>query len=172
MMPGVQEEPAPAAPPATFLDALSTVVASGLGAGYAPVAPGTFGSAVGLLLFWPVHALPSWALAVGTAVLALGGVAAGGRLASRMKVEDPGRVVIDEVAGMWVTLLFLPFDWRTALVGFVAFRIMDVVKPWPARQMEDLPGGWGIMADDLMAGVYANLLTRVVLLVWAPAVAS
>ena len=169
MMPGVQGEPAGAARPATFLDSLSTVVATGLGAGLAPVAPGTFGSAVGLLLFWPAHALPSWAHVVGAAVLALVGTAAGGRLAARMNVEDPGRVVIDEVVGMWVTLLFLPFGWRTALVGFVAFRVMDVVKPWPARQLEDLPGGWGIMADDLMAGVYANLLTRVVLLAWAPA---
>jgi len=158
----------PAAPPAkrSFLDPLSTVVATGLGTGFAPIAPGTFGSALGLGLFWAAHRLPAWALVVGAVAIALGGVAAGDRLARRMGIEDPGRVVIDEVAGMWVTLLFLPFGWRTALVGFLAYRVMDVVKPWPARQMEDLPGGWGIMADDLMAGVYANLLVRVALFVW------
>jgi phosphatidylglycerophosphatase A len=169
MMPGVQDEPAGLARPATFVDAVSAAVATGLGAGLSPVAPGTFGSAVGLLLFWPLHALPHWALAAATVLLAAAGVAAGGRLAARLGVEDPGRVVIDEVAGMWVSLLFLPFDWRTASIAFVAFRVMDVVKPWPARQLEDLPRGWGIMADDLMAGVYANLLTRVVLLLWTPA---
>lgn len=158
----------PAAPPAkrSLLDPISTVVATGLGTGFAPIAPGTFGSALGLALFWAAHRLPPWALVAGAVAIALGGVAAGDRLARRMGIEDPGRVVIDEVAGMWVTLLFLPFGWRTALVGFLAFRVMDVVKPWPARQMEDLPGGWGIMADDLMAGVYANLLVRVVLFVW------
>ena len=159
-------DPAAAPPRRTFLDPLSTVVATGLGTGYSPVAPGTFGSALGLLLFWPAHRLPAWALVAMTLVIALGGVAAGDRLARRLGIEDPGRVVIDEVAGMWVSLLFLPFGWKTALVGFLAFRVMDVVKPWPARQLEDLHGGWGIMADDLMAGVYANLLVRVVLLVW------
>lgn len=162
----MQAEPVDLVRPATFLDSVATVVATGLGAGFSPVAPGTFGSAVGLLLFWPVRALSPWLHLAGAAALALAGIAAGGRLASRMKVEDPGRVVIDEVAGMWVSLLFLPFTWRTALIAFVAFRVMDMVKPWPARQMEDLPGGWGIMADDLMAGVYANLLVRVALLLW------
>src|SRR6185295_15757216 len=149
-----------------FLDLVSTVIATGLGTGFSPIAPGTFGSALGVLLFWPAHRLPGWALAVGAAVIALVGVAAGDRLATRMGVEDPGRVVVDEVAGQWVSLLFLPWNWRVALAAFVAFRVMDVVKPWPARQLENLHGGWGIMADDLMAGVYANLLVRLALIVW------
>jgi len=76
---------------------------------------------------------------------------------------------VDEVVGMWASLLFLPFTVGTAALGFVLFRILDVVKPYPARQLEDLPGGWGIMSDDLMAGVYANLALRVALLVWPPA---
>jgi phosphatidylglycerophosphatase A len=67
---------------------------------------------------------------------------------------------------MWVTLLFLPLTPLTAIAGFVAFRVMDVVKPFPARGLERLPGGWGIMADDLMAGIYANLAVRVLLAVW------
>jgi phosphatidylglycerophosphatase A len=150
----------------SFADSVAVVVATGLGAGYSPLAPGTVGSAVGLLLFWPAHGWPLWALVATTAVLFFAGVAASDRLATLLGKKDPGRAVIDEVAGMWVSLLTLPFGWRTALVAFVAFRVTDTLKPWPARQMEGFRGGWGIMADDMMAGVYANLLVRVVLLVW------
>jgi phosphatidylglycerophosphatase A len=70
------------------------------------------------------------------------------------------------VVGMWVSLVFLPFTLGTAALGFVLFRVMDVVKPYPARDLEALPEGWGIMSDDLMAGVYANLALRVALVVW------
>jgi phosphatidylglycerophosphatase A len=149
-----------------FLDSLAAAVASGLGLGYSPLAPGTFGAALGVGLFWLARSWPAWAHVAGIAVLFLGGTAAAGRLAGMLGRKDPGRVVVDEVAGMWVSLVLLPFGARTALLAFVAFRITDVVKPWPARQMEALPGGWGIMADDMMAGVYANLMVRVALLVW------
>jgi len=74
-------------------------------------------------------------------------------------------VVVDEVAGMWTTLLWVPFTPVWAALAFVAFRVMDVLKPYPARQLEALRGGWGIMADDLMAAVYANLLVRIALMV-------
>jgi phosphatidylglycerophosphatase A len=144
---------------------LATLVATGLGSGYSPVAPGTAGSAVGLLLFWPLARLPVAAQAAATVLVFLVGVAAASHVARRLGLEDPGLVVIDEVAGMWATLLFLPLTPFTAAVGFFAFRAMDVWKPWPARSLEDLPHGWGIMADDLMAGVYANLLVRLALLV-------
>jgi phosphatidylglycerophosphatase A len=146
-------------------NAVARIVATGLGSGYSPVAPGTAGSAVGLLLFWPLAHLPIAAQLTVTLVVLLAGVAAATHLAERLGIEDPGVVVIDEVVGMWVTLLFLPFTPVTAAVGFFAFRAMDVFKPWPARQLEHLHGGWGIMADDLMAGVYANLLVRIALLV-------
>jgi phosphatidylglycerophosphatase A len=144
---------------------IATAIATGLGSGYSPVAPGTAGSAVGLLLFWPVAALPlAWQAALTVAVFAAG-VAAASHLARRLGIEDPGVVVIDEVVGMWITLLALPFTPFTAVVGFFAFRAMDVWKPYPARQLEHLHGGWGIMADDVMAGVYANLLVRLALVV-------
>ena len=94
------------------------------------------------------------------------GALAAGRVAGKLGLEDPGLVVVDEVAGQWLTLVALPFTPVTALVGFLAFRAMDIVKPWPARDLERLHGGWGIMADDLAAGVYAHLLLRVGLLVW------
>jgi phosphatidylglycerophosphatase A len=80
--------------------------------------------------------------------------------------KDPGLVVVDEVAGQWVSLLFLPFTLGTAVAAFFLFRLMDVLKPWPARDLEHLPGGVGIVADDIMAGVYANLLLRAALTVW------
>jgi len=147
-------------------DLLARVLATGFGSGYAPFAPGTAGSAVGLLLFWPLAALAwPWQLAA-CAVVFFVGVAAAGRLARSLGVEDPGLVVVDEVAGQWITLTALPFTPAVALAGFVLFRLMDVVKPWPARDLERLPGGWGIMTDDAMAAVYAQLALRAGLLVW------
>lgn len=149
----------------TAPNALARLVATGLFSGYAPIAPGTAGSAVGLLLFWPLVRLPIAAQVAATVVTFLAGVAASTHLARSLGAKDPGLVVIDEVVGMWVTLLFLPFTPFTAVVGFLAFRVMDVFKPYPARQLEHLREGWGIMADDLMAGVYANLLVRIALMV-------
>jgi phosphatidylglycerophosphatase A len=141
-------------------DLFSIAVATGLGSGYSPFAPGTAGSAVGLLLFWPLHTAPAAMQVAAVAVLFVVGVVASTRVARGLGIEDPGIVVVDEVVGMWTSLLFLPFTPATAVAGFVLFRIMDVFKPYPARQFESLPGGWGIMADDLMAGIYANLLLR------------
>jgi phosphatidylglycerophosphatase A len=144
-------------------DRVALAVATGLGSGYAPIAPGTAGAAVGLLLFWPLAELPFALQAAATLVLSGVGVTAAGAVARRSGRHDPGLVVIDEIAGMWVSLLLLPVTPVTAAAAFLLFRVMDVWKPWPARQLEALPGGWGIVADDLMAGVYANLLLRAVL---------
>jgi len=155
-------------PRAAPLDVLATVVATGLGSGYAPVAPGTAGSLVGLALFWPVSHLPLAGQALVTALVFALGVAAAGHFARRIGIEDPGLVVADEVVGMWVSLLGLPLTGVNAIAGFVLFRIFDVFKPYPARDLERLPGGWGIMCDDVMAGVYANLLLRAGLLAWPP----
>jgi len=141
----------------------AALVATALGAGYSPVAPGTAGSLVGLALFWPLHrfGLPVQIAAV--VFLFLLGVKCSTMLAASVGRKDPGLVVVDEVVGMWTTLLLLPFTPAVAALAFVAFRVMDVLKPYPARQLEGLPGGWGIMSDDLMAGVYANLLLQVLL---------
>lgn len=148
---------------------VARMIATGLGSGYSPVAPGTAGSAVGLLLFWPLARLHPAAQVALTLALVVAGVAAASHVARRLGIEDPGVVVVDEVAGMWVTLLFLPLTPFTAILGFFAFRVMDVFKPYPARQLEQLHGGWGIMADDLMAAVYANLLVRIALMVFPAA---
>ncbi len=147
-------------------DSLARVVATGLGSGYAPFAPGTAGSALALVLFWPLaHA--SWGVQLAAcAMVTVVGTAAADRLARQLGVKDPGLVVVDEVAGQWLTLTGLPFTPVVAAAGFLLFRLMDMVKPWPARDLERLPGGFGIMADDLAAGIYARLLLGVGLLVW------
>jgi phosphatidylglycerophosphatase A len=148
------------------VDLLARGVATAFGSGYSPVAPGTAGSAVGLLLFWPMAGW-RWPWQVGACLaLLLVGALAATRVAERVGLKDPGIVVVDEVLGQWVTLLALPFTPATAVLGFLLFRAMDIVKPWPARDLERLPGGWGIMADDVAAGVYAHLALRVGLLVW------
>ena len=147
--------------PDTPLGRFYTLVATGLGSGYSPVAPGTAGSVVGLVLFWPLARTgPAIQAAAILGVFFLG-VVASAHLARRVGRKDPGLAVIDEVAGMWITLAWLepgPLLWAT---GFFAFRAMDVLKPWPARSLEALPGGWGIMVDDVVAGLYAHLLLRV-----------
>lgn len=143
---------------------VARVIGTGFGSGYSPLAPGTAGSALGLLLFWPLAGLGPWATVTATALASALGVWAATRVAREVGRKDPGLVVVDEIAGQWVSLLLLPWSPGVAILGFFAFRAMDIVKPWPARQLEALPGGWGIMADDLMAGIYANLLVRVALL--------
>lgn len=153
-------EHAPVVRAAPRADLLSTIIATAFGSGYSPIAPGTAGSAVGLLLFWPLHQLPAAAQVAAVVVLYFVGVAASTRVARGVGIEDPGIVVVDEVVGMWTSLLFLPLTPTMAVAGFLLFRVLDVFKPYPARQFESLPGGWGIMTDDLMAGIYANLLLR------------
>jgi len=163
-------DPGKIVPPSTGpLSNLSTALATGLGSGFFPFAPGTAGSAVGLLLFWPLHRLPLLYQVEATAALFAVGVCVATDVARRLGIKDPGIVVIDEVLGMWVSLLDLPFTLFSAAAGFVLFRLMDILKPPPARQLEHLSWGWGIMADDLMAGVYANLGLRLLLRVWSGA---
>ena len=127
--------------------------------GYAPVAPGTFGSAAGLALFVLLRAIGvPWLEPVMVVALFAAGTWAGNVAERYFGGIDPGPVVIDEVMGMLITLMFVPVSWAGALVGFLVFRILDVVKPWPARQMENLHGGVGVMADDAMAAVYGNIV--------------
>ena len=117
------------------IDAGARLVATGLGSGYSPVAPGTAGSIFGLLLFLPLAGLAWPVQLAATAALTLVGVFAAGRVARVVGRKDPGLVVVDEVAGQWITLLALPVTPVTALAGFLLFRVMDIVKPWPARDL-------------------------------------
>jgi phosphatidylglycerophosphatase A len=130
-----------------------------LGVGYVPFAPGTFGSAAGLGIWW---LLPASGLVQVAAILILFAIGTwSGTVAEHhFGRPDPGQVVLDEVAGMLVTLLFIPVRPAGAVAAFLLFRLFDIVKPYPANRLERLPGGAGIMADDIMAGIYANLTLR------------
>jgi phosphatidylglycerophosphatase A len=126
--------------------------------GYAPVAPGTFGSAAGLAVFYLVRSTGSTAVEIGTiAALFAVGIWAGTIAEHHFGGVDPGPIVLDEVVGMLITLCLLPVNGTGAFVGFAIFRLLDVVKPFPSARFEKLPGGLGVMADDGMAAIYGNL---------------
>jgi phosphatidylglycerophosphatase A len=140
---------------------LATFVATAGYVGFIPFAPGTFGSAVGLMVYAAIRATDSWMLeGVTLAIALLAGIWAADRLEQQLG-KDPGAVVIDEVLGMLVTLAFLNVNVTGAIAGFLLFRVLDVIKPPPAARLENLHGGPGIMFDDLMAGLYGHIIMRV-----------
>jgi phosphatidylglycerophosphatase A len=137
-------------------------VATFFGAGRLKPGPGTYGSIAAVLLWalaaQAVHLAPHPLLAVLLAGIALSlvlGVPAATIAARESGRHDPGFVVIDEVAGQWITLLFCPPDWPHALIALILFRLFDITKPFPVRSLERLPEGWGIVFDDVAAGLYA-----------------
>ena len=142
-----------------FLRRLGVFIATCAHVGYAPVAPGTFGSAVGLVVYYLVRRQGSTAVELGAiALILVVGLWSATEAEHHFGGIDPGPVVIDEVIGMLITLALHPVNVAGAIVGFFIFRVLDVVKPWPARRLELLPGGFGVVLDDVMAGVYGNLL--------------
>jgi phosphatidylglycerophosphatase A len=139
------------------------VFATAFGVGYIPIAPGTFGSAVGLLL-WAILPATATIQAISIAILFVIGSWSGNVAERHFGRTDPGQVVIDEVMGMLITLFMNPVGWAGAVGAFFLFRIADVIKPYPANRLERLHGGIGVMADDAMAGVYANVALRAMLI--------
>jgi phosphatidylglycerophosphatase A len=141
---------------------MSVLLATWFGCGYFPKGPGTAGSLCGLAAAYILHstlAWPAWAFAVLAAAFIVPAVWAAGTVATTSGAKDPQIVVIDEVLGQWVTLAGAPaLGWKTWLGAFVLFRLFDIWKPVPVRNLERLPGGVGIIADDLMAGIYAALV--------------
>lgn len=137
---------------------LAVFVATGAGAGYFPFAPGTVGSALGLVIYLLTRSSDGTVqvgLFLGVCVV---GTWASTIAARHFGSHDPGHVVIDEVAGQLATLLLLGVGIPGAVLGFLIFRVLDIIKPWPANRLEALPGGFGVMADDLMAGAYGWVL--------------
>lgn len=143
-------------------------VATYFGAGLGKPGPGTWGS-VAAVLVWaafgrfahPSSGVLLLVLLAGIVLAVVLGIPAATIAARESGRHDPGFVVIDEVAGQWITLLGSPVDWRHALIALVLFRLFDIVKPIPARQLERLPGGWGIVFDDVAAGMYALIIASV-----------
>jgi phosphatidylglycerophosphatase A len=132
------------------------------GVGYSPVAPGTAGSAAGLVVYAALRLAGATPIAeaVVIGIITVAGIWSGSLAERHFGTTDPGPGVIDEVAGMLVTLYALPAGWIMAIGGFFLFRALDVFKPFPAQRFERLHGGLGMMADDLMVAIYGNLLLR------------
>jgi phosphatidylglycerophosphatase A len=136
---------------------LARLVATWFGAGLAPVAPGTVGTAATVpvyLALWGLGA-PRWSVAAAALAALAVGVPAAGAVARAEGVKDPRIVVIDEVAGYLFACALLPFSWTSAAVAFALFRALDVLKPGPIGRLERLPGGWGVVMDDVAAGLLA-----------------
>jgi phosphatidylglycerophosphatase A len=133
---------------------LSRLIATGLFSGYFPAAPGTAGSALGVVLYW---VLPNHNLPLLLSIIAIGflsGVWAATQVENQTGIEDNGIIVIDEIIGVWITLLGAGAGLKWLAIGFIIFRLFDIVKPFPVRKLEALPGGWGVMLDDVGAGIY------------------
>ncbi len=150
-------------------DKIVIAIASGLGAGYSPVAPGTAGSVVGAGIAVLPAVISGHSSFSGTIYTLLtvfiffAGVWAAGRAEVIYNEKDCGKIVIDEIAGMLVTLYLIPFNWRWLAAGFFLFRLFDITKPFPARTIDRrVGGGWGVMLDDIAAGIYANIALRII----------
>jgi phosphatidylglycerophosphatase A len=132
--------------------------------GYVPVAPGTFGSAAGLVVLAAIRWSGSTGLELAAIVFLLAvGVWSGNVAEKHFGGVDPAPVILDEVVGMLITVALIPVNITGAIVGFVLFRLFDVIKPWPANRLEGLHGGLGVMADDAMAAVYGNVVMRILI---------
>ena len=139
-------------------------LATGFNIGYIPFAPGTFGSIPGLVLGFALAGLTLPLAVICLVVFIALAVGIAATAEKRLKQQDPGCIVIDEIAGMAVTLVGLPFNLTTALIGFIIFRILDVLKPFPIRSLDKrVSGGVGIVMDDVAAGILANLLLRMLI---------
>lgn len=136
-------------------------MATGGYVGHIPIAPGTFGSLVGIPIVYALSKVNFYHAMALTAVIILGAVWVAEAAENFLNAKDPGCVVIDEIAGMCVAMLGIPLTLSTGVAGFFLFRFFDVIKPPPARQLElRLKGGWGVVMDDVAAGVMANIVLR------------
>jgi phosphatidylglycerophosphatase A len=149
-------------PPAAPKTLWAWTIATFFGAGFGKPGPGTWGSVAAVLLWaaygWFVHPSPQAlliALLIGIALTLILGIPAATIVARESGLHDPQFVVVDEAAGVWIALLFSPFDLRHGLIALLLFRAFDITKPFPVRQLEKLPEGWGIVLDDVGAGMYA-----------------
>jgi phosphatidylglycerophosphatase A len=144
-----------------FMRSAVLFIAQGAYAGRAPVAPGTAGSCVGLFLFHFLRDLPGVWYGAALAGVIIAGAWAAGRAEAILGRKDHPSIVIDEIAGLLVSLFLVPAGWGYVAAGFVLFRFFDIVKPWPIGRLQHLSGGAGVMADDLLAGVFTNAVLQV-----------
>ncbi len=147
---------------------LARIISTGLGVGYFPLAPGTMGSLAILIVYWICPEISSLQLSMIILGLSVIGIYSVTITENEMKSKlgqdrgnDPGIIVIDEVIGMLVALFFIPKTTFFLITAFILFRIFDIVKPYPVLKMEKLHGGWGIVLDDVVAGIYANIVIQI-----------
>jgi phosphatidylglycerophosphatase A len=141
---------------------LIKAIATVFGVGYLPVAPGSWATMVGVVVAYLLsNDLPAYTILL--LVLLVLGIMTTGIVEKLVDQKDPGIVVIDEVVGVMITLWGLPLIWPVMICGFFLFRAFDMFKIYPINKFEAHPGGWGIMLDDCMAGVYANIILRIAL---------
>jgi phosphatidylglycerophosphatase A len=137
------------------------VLAFGFGSGAAPKAPGTFGTIAAVLLYWPLSQLSLDLYLLVILVTGVVGIYICGKTAEDLGVHDHGGIVWDEFVGFWITMIAAPVGWIWVLVGFVLFRFFDIIKPWPINWIDkQVTGGFGIMLDDLIAGVMAAVVLQ------------
>jgi len=150
------------------MKSVARLISTGCGIGYFPLAPGTMGALAALIIYWiaPQPGNASFFLII-IALMLVGIYSASiteRELIARLGAErgtDPKIVIIDEIIGMLVALIAIPKTTKFLILAFILFRIFDIVKPFPARRIEKLPAGWGIVFDDVIAGIYANLLIQI-----------
>ena len=144
---------------------LQYLLATGFYAGYSPVAPGTAGSLLAVIVLWfSIPSIPLFVYLILIIIIFAIGVWTSSHVESQ-KGEDPSIVVIDEIAGMMIALIACPVSIKNFFVAFLAFRLFDVTKPFPVDRAERLPSGWGIMLDDVLAGIYTFLLVQILLII-------
>lgn len=136
-------------------------IAYGFGSGLSPWVPGTVGTAMGILLWIPLSWLPEWLYLVTVTGICFIGIHVSDRVSREMGESDPGAIVIDEIAGILITLFLIPQVWYWILAAFLLFRLLDIIKPWPIGLLDrQLKGGLGIMLDDLLAGFIALIIIQ------------
>lgn len=155
------------------MNILAKIISTFFGVGYITKAPGTMGSLAALIVYWicpEVNSLQLVVIILGTAAI---GIFSATLTENEMKNKlgqdkglDPGIIVIDEVVGMLIALLFVPKTTFFLIAAFILFRIFDITKPYPVRNMERFPGGWGIVLDDVIAGIYANIAIQLARLIY------
>ncbi len=146
-----------------FSGKVALVLSTWFGSGLFPVAPGTFGTLAAVPLILVLNNLGIWYSAVTLVIAVVISIWSAGLTQDLLGKDDPSAVVIDEVAGFLLTMTFLPFSWLVLGLGFVLFRIFDVFKPYPIKHLERLKGGFGIVMDDLLAGLYSFICVRIIL---------
>ena len=146
-------------------DKMALFIAQGAYSGRAPIAPGTAGTAVGVLLYLLIKDLGMTGYgAACISVIAIGTWAAG-HVDRMFGTKDDSTIVIDEIAGFLVAMYLIPFSWGNVVAGFFLFRAFDIVKPWPLRRLERVSGGLGVMLDDIGAGIYTNIVLQIIIVV-------